>query len=95
MRDASADATYSDGGHDGRAMDVSCPKSKCERRLWAEKVSVAESFSVWVYFDNEERSDTYAERVGLCPECGAWLTEGGGWPTRGVREGHLKRNVAL
>ena len=25
----------------------------------------------------------------------AWLTEGGGWLTRGVREEHLKRNVDL
>jgi hypothetical protein len=93
VRETSADATYSDGGRIGWAMDVSCPK--CSHRLWAEKVPVADSFSVWVFFANEERSDTYADGVGLCPECGAWLTEGGGWPTRGVREGHLKRNVAL
>jgi hypothetical protein len=91
-----ADATYSDDGHDGhdgQAMDVCCPK--CERGLWAEKVYVANTFSVWVFFDNEERSDTYALPVGHCPECGAWLTEGGGWPTRGMPEGHLKRNVDL
>ena len=85
MIEASADATYSDDGHDGRAMDVSCPK--CERRLWAEKVSATDTFSVWVFFDDEEHSDTYAARLGLCPECGAWLTEVGGWPTRRVRDG--------
>jgi hypothetical protein len=93
VRETSADATYSDGGRNGWAMDVSCPK--CKRRLWAEKVSVVDTFSVWVFFDNEERSDTYALPVGHCPECGAWLTEGGGWPTRGMPEGHLKRNVDL
>jgi hypothetical protein len=93
VRETSADVTYSDGGRNGWAMDVSCPK--CERRLWAEKVSVADTFSVWVFFDNEERSDTYALPVGHCPEYGAWLTEGGGWPTRGMPEGHLKRNVDL
>ena len=76
------------------AMDVSCPK--CEHGLSAEKVSVAENFDVWDFFDNEGRSDTYAQRVGNCPECGAWLTEGGGWPTRrGVRERHLERDVDL
>jgi ribosomal protein S27E len=72
------------------AMDVSCPK--CAHRLWAEKVSVAERFDVWTFFDDEEHSDTHAKRVGSCPECGAWLTEGGGWPTSGGREEHLKRN---
>jgi hypothetical protein len=34
------------------AMDVSCPK--CAHRLWAEKVSVAEHFDVWAFFDDEE-----------------------------------------
>jgi hypothetical protein len=74
-------------------MDVSYPK--CSHRLWAGKVPVADTFSVWVFFDDEERSDTYALPVGHCPECGAWLTEGGGWLTRGVREEHLKCNVDL
>jgi hypothetical protein len=73
------------------AMDVSCPK--CAHRLWAQKLSVAGSFDVWAFFDDEEQSDTYSERVGLCPECGAWLTEGGDWPTSGVREGQPRRNV--
>ena len=75
------------------AMDVSCPK--CAHRLWAQKVSVADSFDMWAFFDHEEQSGTHSERVGLCPKCGAWLTEGGGWPTRGMPEGHLKRNVDL
>jgi hypothetical protein len=58
------------------------------------EVSATDTFDVWVFFDNEERSDTYAQPVGHCLECGAGLPEGG-WPTRGVREGHLKRNVDL
>jgi len=66
-------------------MDVSCPK--CAHSLWAEKVYVAHSFDIWAFFDAVEQSGPYSERVGLCPECGAWLTEGGGWPTSGVREG--------
>ena len=73
------------------AMDVSCPK--CAHRLWAEKVSVAERFEVWTFFDDEEHSDTSAKRVGLCPECGARVTEGGRWPTSSVREEHQKSNV--
>ena len=75
------------------AMNVSCPK--CAHRLWAEKVSVADRFDVWAFCDDEEYSDTCAERVGLCPECGAWLTEGGGWPTSSMREGHPKSSVDL
>ncbi len=89
----SADATYANGGHNGWVMDVCCPK--CERRLWAQKVPIADGFDVWDFFDNEVRSDTYGQRVGLCVECGTWLTVGGGWPTRSVRDGHLKRNVEL
>ena len=58
-------------------------------------MSVADTFEVWAFFDGEEHSDTYAKRVGLCPECRAWLTEGGGWPTSSVREGHQKSNVDL
>jgi len=74
-------------------MEVSCPK--CAHSLWAEKVFVADRFGVWAFFDDEQHSDTYAERVGLCPERGVWLTEGGDWPTSGVREGHQKSNVDL
>ena len=75
------------------AMVVSCPK--CGHKLWAQKVSVTETFDVWVFFEDGEHSDTYAKRVGLCPECGAWLTEGAGWPTSGVPEGHQKSKVDL
>jgi hypothetical protein len=75
------------------AMDVCCPK--CAHCLWAQKVYETESYYVWAFFDNEEHSAPHTERVGLCPECGAWLTEGGGWPTSGVPEGHQKSKVAL
>ena len=75
------------------AMDVYCPK--CAHSLWAQRAYIAESYYVWAFFDNEEHSATYTEQVGLCPECGAWLAEGGGWPTSGVPEGHQKSNVDL
>lgn len=68
-------------------MDVCCPK--CAHDLWAKKESVAEHFGMWAFFDRENHSAPYSERVGQCPECGAWLTEGGGWPTSSGREGHL------
>lgn len=33
----------------------------------------SDRFCVLACFDDEERSESYAERVGRCPECGAWL----------------------
>jgi hypothetical protein len=36
-------------------------------------VPVADRFGVWACFDDEEQSATYAEQVGRCPGCGAWL----------------------
>jgi hypothetical protein len=53
------------------AMEVSC--EECGHGLWAEEVPVADRFGVWACFDDEERSDTYAERVGRCPGCSARL----------------------
>jgi hypothetical protein len=58
-------------GRDIGAMDALCPK--CGHCLWAERMPVADRFGVWAYFDDEEQSDTYSERVGRCPGCGAWL----------------------
>ena len=52
-------------------MVVAC--QECAHRLCAEEVRVEDRFGVWVCFDEEEQSDTYAEQVGKCPECGAWL----------------------
>ena len=75
------------------AMDVCCPK--CAHCLWAQKVYETESYYVWAFFYRENHSAPYSKRVWLCPECGAWLTEGGGWPTSGVPEGHQKSNVDL
>ena len=74
-------------------MDVSCPK--CAHDLWAQKVFVADSSDAWVFFDRENHSAPNSKRAGPCPECGAWLTEVGGWPTSGGREGHPKRSVDL
>ena len=92
MRETSADATYSDGGRNGWAMDVSCPK--CERRLWAEKVSATDTFSAWVFFDNEERSDTYATSVWRCPGCGCGL-RGCGLRDRVVVTDVLERDTSI
>jgi hypothetical protein len=52
-------------------MNVTRPG--CGHGLWAEEVPVADRFGVWACFDDEENSDTYAERVGRCPGCGAWV----------------------
>jgi hypothetical protein len=52
-------------------MEVSC--KEYGHGLWAEEVPVADRFGVLACFDDEERSDTYAERVGRCPGCGCWL----------------------
>ena len=58
-------------GRDTGVMEVSC--EECGHGLWAEEVPVADRFGVWACFDDEEQSDTYAERVGRCPGCGARL----------------------
>jgi len=62
---------FARGGRDTGAVDVRCPE--CGHDLWAEQMPVADRFGVWVCFDDEEQSDTYAEQVGRCPGCGAWL----------------------
>jgi predicted AAA+ superfamily ATPase len=62
---------FARGGRDTGAVDVRCPE--CDHDLWAEQMPVADRFGVWVCFDDEEQSDTYAEQVGRCPGCGAWL----------------------
>ena len=55
-----------------RTRVVGC--QECAHRLWAEEVRVGNRFGVWVCFDEEEQSETYAEqKVGKCPKCGAWL----------------------
>jgi hypothetical protein len=66
-RQASIDATRCNVA----MSSVSCPE--CGYGLWAEEVPVAGRFGVWVCFDDEEQSDTYAEHVERCPGCGTWL----------------------
>ena len=36
-------------------------------------LAVADRFGVLACFDDDENSDTYSERVGRCPGCGAWV----------------------
>lgn len=62
--------------HDGEAaawlavgMVVSCPE--CGHPMWAEACGVGQ-FNLIVYFDDDERSDSYAEPVTSCPTCHNW-----------------------
>jgi hypothetical protein len=58
-------------GRDTGAMELCC--EECGHGLWAEEVPVADRFGVLACFDDDENSDTYSERVGRCPGCGAWV----------------------
>ena len=51
-------------------MITSCPS--CKHKLWSEEREVA-SIRFVLYFDDDERSDTYAEHVTECPSCGLSL----------------------
>ena len=48
-----------------------CPQ--CAHALWSE-VCCLEAFRCVLYFD-DEHSDTYADRVRSCPECGVFLLD--------------------
>lgn len=50
-------------------MMVSCPE--CKHPLWAEARGVGQ-FNYVVYFDDDERSEPYAEPVTSCPTCHNW-----------------------
>lgn len=50
-------------------MLVSC--TECGHALWAEDRS-AGVFDLVVYFDDDERSDSYAEHITSCPGCDTW-----------------------
>jgi hypothetical protein len=50
-----------------------CPK---RHRLWAE-LWWSEEGHRWVFFDDLETSDTYAEQVEYCPSCGRPLKREG------------------
>lgn len=51
-------------------MRTPCPN--CDRALWSE-VCIVGAFRFVVYFEDEESSDTYAEHITRCPDCGIRL----------------------
>ena len=51
-------------------MLTPCPE--CSHAIWSEVRSFG-TFRTAVYFDDEERSDTYATAVWRCPGCGCGL----------------------
>ena len=54
------------------AMVVSC--RGCAHKLWAE-VRETGGIRFTLYFDDDEKSDTYAEHVMRCPNCGLSLID--------------------
>ena len=63
--------------HDSRgpssyATGMLTPCQECAHALWSEVRRVG-ALRFVVYFDEEERSQTYAEQVRSCPGCGAGL----------------------
>jgi hypothetical protein len=53
-------------------VSIITPCESCGRKLWSEVREVA-SIRFVLYFDDDERSDTYAEHVTECPNCGLSL----------------------
>jgi DNA-directed RNA polymerase subunit RPC12/RpoP len=53
-------------------MLTRCPK--CSHAIWSEVRSFG-TFRTAVYFDDEERSETYATAVWRCPGCGLGLRD--------------------
>ena len=51
------------------------PCESCGHKLWSEVREVG-SIRFLVYFDDDDRSDTYAEHVLHCPTCGLSLVNG-------------------
>jgi hypothetical protein len=49
---------------------IPCPE--CGQKLWTELGNVG-LFRLVMFFDDDEGSDTYAERVDCCPGCDLWL----------------------
>jgi hypothetical protein len=49
------------------------PCHECGHAIWSE-VRRTGSFRFVVFFDDDERSDTYAEPARSCPRCGVGLT---------------------
>jgi ssDNA-binding Zn-finger/Zn-ribbon topoisomerase 1 len=55
-----------------RCILMLSPCPECAYPLWSE-VRRHGAFRFVVYFDNDERSGTYAEQVRVCPDCGSGL----------------------
>ena len=53
-------------------MPMITPCESCEHKLWAEVREVA-SIRFVLYFDDDERIETYAEHATECPNCGLSL----------------------
>jgi DNA-directed RNA polymerase subunit RPC12/RpoP len=51
-------------------MLAHCPE--CSHKLWMRLGNIG-AFRTVVFLDAQEGSDTYAEKVDRCPECGLWL----------------------
>ena len=51
------------------ALHCSCEQ---KRRIWGEFWWVGEKHE-WVFFDDQDWSETYAQRVTHCPACGRRL----------------------
>ena len=50
---------------------------ECGYRIWSEVWHIGRSsLGTLVYFDDDETSETYTERVIRCPGCGEQLVEG-------------------
>jgi hypothetical protein len=45
---------------------------ECKHKLWSE-LWWSGSKHMWVFFDDERTSETYAEQITRCPECGMQL----------------------
>lgn len=53
------------------AKSVLAPCPECGHSRWIEDRGVG-TFDLFVYFDDDEFSDSYAEQVTRCPTCHNW-----------------------
>ena len=56
-------------------MPMITPCESCGHKLWSGELEVA-SIRFVLYFDDVERSETYAGHVTECPNCGLSLLSG-------------------
>jgi hypothetical protein len=64
--------------HNGWRPDMVALRCTCEQgtNLWGEFWWI-EGEHRWVFFDDEKKSETYAEQLTHCPECGRSLERKG------------------